>query len=260
MREKRTKRIIRTSLFTVLTGFLLGTGIYFFMSVYPSAMFFMIYIVALAGILSLHLYTEMQLRKLNEELEVYSEENAGLNNRIEELKQWFEEKNDISDKEDNHEDIMAGITKAFSHLPEFKDKHKFCDGVLSAMAEHFEIVTGLFFIYDKQTRSFSVEGNYGIMKDEDVEPFSPGEGLHGTAVEEGEIITLEDVPEEYFSGYSGLGEAKPAYIYILPVGLKEDPLGVIEIASFKKLELKYYWDGINEKLTEQTLAEITKES
>jgi hypothetical protein len=44
------------------------------------------------------------------------------------------------------------------------------------------------------------------------------------------------------------------------VGLKEDPLGVIEIASFKKLELKHYWDGINEKLTEQTLAEITKES
>ncbi|NPA36447.1 MAG: GAF domain-containing protein [Chlorobi bacterium] len=259
MKNMKVTNIVKAIVFSITTVVLLSLGIYFFMSVYPSAVFFMVYIVALSGILLLHLYTEMQIRKLNETLEKYYEENTGLRNKIEELKKNIEEKNRKSTEEKQETDIPAELARSFAGLPSFDDKKNFCNNVLNSIATQFEIVTGLFFVYDKQSENFSVEGNYGIMKDEEVEPFSPGEGLHGTAVDEGEVITLEDVPEEYFSGYSGLGEAKPAFIYILPVGQKDDPVGVIEVASFRKLEFKRYWNDINKMITERILTEVSKD-
>lgn len=64
-----------------------------------------------------------------------------------------------------------------------------------------------------------------------------GEGLVGQAWQEGEFIYLTDVPTDYVHITSGLGEANPGSILIMPLKVNEKTFGVLEIASFKPYEI-----------------------
>ncbi len=59
-----------------------------------------------------------------------------------------------------------------------------------------------------------------------------GEGLVGQSWQEGDIIFLTDVPNNYIKITSGLGDANPTCILIVPLKLNEQIFGVLEIASF----------------------------
>jgi len=58
-----------------------------------------------------------------------------------------------------------------------------------------------------------------------------GEGLAGQAFQEGETIFLTEVPQNYFSITSGLGDSFPKSVLIVPLKLNETIMGVLEIAS-----------------------------
>ncbi|MFJ7160175.1 HAMP domain-containing protein [Streptomyces sp. NPDC101118] len=63
--------------------------------------------------------------------------------------------------------------------------------------------------------------------------FRPGEGLIGTVAEEKRTILVENTPPGYLKISSGLGEAPPAHVIVLPVLFEGKILGVIELASFQ---------------------------
>jgi methyl-accepting chemotaxis protein len=63
-----------------------------------------------------------------------------------------------------------------------------------------------------------------------------GEGLVGTCAVEKQTIYIEQTPEHYIEITSGLGDAPPRSILIVPIKLEEAVLGVIEIASFSFFE------------------------
>ena len=70
----------------------------------------------------------------------------------------------------------------------------------------------------------------------------PGEGLVGQCYLERHQIYLTKVPQDYISITSGLGQANPGCVLIVPLNLKESTIGVLEIASFKpfkKYELEF---------------------
>ncbi|MEU9719090.1 HAMP domain-containing protein [Streptomyces sp. NPDC047976] len=62
--------------------------------------------------------------------------------------------------------------------------------------------------------------------------FRPGEGLIGTVAEEKRTVLVENTPPGYLKISSGLGEARPAHVIVLPVLFEGKVLGVIELASF----------------------------
>lgn len=60
-----------------------------------------------------------------------------------------------------------------------------------------------------------------------------GEGLIGQAVLEKAPIILSKVPSDYITVKSGLGEATPLNLYVLPILFEDEVKGVFEIASFQ---------------------------
>ncbi|MEU5598786.1 HAMP domain-containing protein [Streptomyces sp. NPDC020298] len=75
-------------------------------------------------------------------------------------------------------------------------------------------------------------GSYGYSMGSMPTSFRPGEGLIGTAAQERRTIIVENAPSGYLKISSGLGEAPPAQVVVLPVLFENTVLGVIELASF----------------------------
>lgn len=63
-----------------------------------------------------------------------------------------------------------------------------------------------------------------------------GEGITGSAWQDGDTVYLTEIPEDYVQITSGVGEALPRCIIIVPLKVNEEIHGVIEIASFRPLE------------------------
>ena len=62
-----------------------------------------------------------------------------------------------------------------------------------------------------------------------------GEGLAGQVAKQQECIIIDTVPDGYIEIISGLGKAAPTNLIILPVTHDNEVVGVVEIASFKKI-------------------------
>ncbi|GHH37670.1 histidine kinase [Streptomyces candidus] len=77
-----------------------------------------------------------------------------------------------------------------------------------------------------------MRGSYGYTAGAMPTVFRPGETLIGTAAEEKRTIQVK-VPPGYLRISSGLGEAPPAHVIVLPVLFEGQVLGVIELASFQ---------------------------
>ncbi|GGO00567.1 ATP-binding protein [Saccharibacillus kuerlensis] len=64
-----------------------------------------------------------------------------------------------------------------------------------------------------------------------VDTFKIGQGLVGRAALSGESVLLEDLPEHYLRITSGLGEAAPRSLFIVPVQFEQRVEAVVEFAS-----------------------------
>jgi len=63
-----------------------------------------------------------------------------------------------------------------------------------------------------------------------------GEGLAGQSWQEGDIVYLTEVPQNYIKITSGLGDANPTSVLIVPLKVNDQIFGVVEIASFNQFQ------------------------
>ena len=108
--------------------------------------------------------------------------------------------------------------------------------ILSELAPMVSSHQGLFYIMDnsKNEPLLKMLAAYAFKERKNVSTvFRIGEGLVGQCAYEKERILLTKVPLDYISISSGLGEAPPLNIVVLPIIFEGQVKAVIEIASFE---------------------------
>ena len=63
-----------------------------------------------------------------------------------------------------------------------------------------------------------------------------GEGLTGQVWQEGEMIYMNDVPNNFVNITSGLGQSNPTSILIMPLKMNDEIHGMLELGSFRDLK------------------------
>ncbi|UGY93962.1 HAMP domain-containing protein [Streptomyces gobiensis] len=76
-------------------------------------------------------------------------------------------------------------------------------------------------------------GSYGYSHGSMPTTFAPGDSLIGTAAVEKRTILMENAPAGYLKITSGLGQAPPTHVIVLPVVFEGVVLGVLELAAFQ---------------------------
>jgi len=117
--------------------------------------------------------------------------------------------------------------------------------IISQLVNYTRAAQGAVFIYDEDLDSENLKlvAGYAYDRKRYIEDkVSLGSGLVGACAKEKHSIILKQVPEEYYKIGTAMGESSPQSIYLYPLLIEDNLLGVIELASFDVLgekEIKY---------------------
>jgi CheY-like chemotaxis protein/signal transduction histidine kinase/HAMP domain-containing protein len=118
-----------------------------------------------------------------------------------------------------------------------RDLQQVCKMTLSELAPLVGAQHGVFYLNEPQQDEALLKllASYAFRERKHLaSQFKPGEGLIGQCILEKERILLTHVPADYVQIGSGLGEATPANLVVLPVIFEGVVKAVIELASFQQ--------------------------
>lgn len=117
------------------------------------------------------------------------------------------------------------------------DLMKLTDEIISNLVKYLKANQGALYIVDDAAEgeepTMSMKACYAWDKKKFLNhQIYKGEGLAGQAWQEGDIVYLTEVPQNYIKITSGLGDANPTSVLIVPLKVNDQIFGVVEIASF----------------------------
>jgi PAS domain S-box-containing protein len=127
------------------------------------------------------------------------------------------------------------------------DVQKLTDEIVGNLVKYLKANQGALYIIDdtneNEEQTMSMVSCYAWDKKKFVnQKVHVGEGLAGQAWQEGDTIYITDVPQNYIKITSGLGDANPNAILIMPLKVNDQIFGVVELAtfgSFKDFEIDF---------------------
>ena len=117
------------------------------------------------------------------------------------------------------------------------DLVRLADEIISSLVKYLKANQGSIYIVDdtdaESEMTMSMKACYAWDKKKFLNhKIHRGEGLAGQAWQEGDTVYLTEVPDNYIRIVSGLGDANPTSILIVPLKVNDDIFGVVEIAGF----------------------------
>jgi predicted RNase H-related nuclease YkuK (DUF458 family) len=143
-----------------------------------------------------------------------------------------------NDEEQKRKWTNEGLAKFVSILRlDNQDLKDLGDKIISNLVKYLNANQGGIFLYNEAKDTLDLLACYAYERKRYIENSVPvGDGLLGQAFLEKDIIYLKEVPDGYVSITSGLGEATPSHLLIIPLKIKDTAYGVIEIASFEDFQ------------------------
>lgn len=111
----------------------------------------------------------------------------------------------------------------------------FSEILLNNFAKTFDIVQGIVFILDKEKNIFRTSNTYAFYQTETDKSFEIGEGIAGQVAKNKTFLYIDNVPENYITVLSGLGEGNPKFLGFLPIVFEGNTIAIIEFATFNAL-------------------------
>jgi hypothetical protein len=134
-----------------------------------------------------------------------------------------------------------GIAKISQLLQNNKNMDQVYDKIISELVVYLKANQGGIYVVEESDRiqdsNIKLTACYAYDRKKYIEQsYKPGQGLIGQAFLEKEPIYLTQVPADYIRITSGLGEATPRSVLIMPLKVNDKVEGMIEMASFTKFE------------------------
>jgi putative methionine-R-sulfoxide reductase with GAF domain len=178
---------------------------------------------------------EVRVQKLYDDIQ-------GRNQEIEEkqkaLLQTLKENKETAAKEERRNWVSKGLSQ-FSDLLRGEIDQRFYSNVATQLVNFMEInQVGIYVVEEEEdTPIIELKSCYAFDREKFLEKrIEIDQGLVGQCYLEQEEIFLKEVPESYIHIKSGLGDAPPRCVLIVPMVHEYKVEGIIELASFKVLE------------------------
>jgi PAS domain S-box-containing protein len=166
----------------------------------------------------------------------------------------------IAQEEKERNWVTEGLAKFVEILRSNNDKSKeLADQIINNLVKYMDANQGaLYVLNDENNEDIFLEqaACYAYNRKKHHEHrINPGEGLVGQVLFEKQTTYLTNVPPDYVRITSGLGEALPRNLLIVPLKIDDNILGVVEIASFQ--DVRPYQIGFVERLGESIASAIS---
>lgn len=210
-------------------------------------------------------FLEKQKQILQEKIE---QSNQELKDATEKLTKQQEEiiiqKRELRLREKDQQELLW-FNQGISTFSDIVSKHKhdikgLCQNVINNIIEYVEAQQGgIFLIQDDDEDDPYLELiAYHAYSDEKInKQFKPGEGYVGTCFIENKFLEIDNLSNDYAVFQSGLGKETLKHLILFPLKVSDTCIGVIELASFKKL--KGFRISFVEKLIETLASTINTE-
>ncbi|RBW70928.1 response regulator [Bacillus taeanensis] len=160
---------------------------------------------------------------------------------------------DLKEKAEEQSWLKSKVARIATMYPEAENLQNLAQMLMTKVTPMVEASFGAFYLketrqgepYLKKIASYAFnQQNVGF------DGFSFGEGLIGQCATENRTILLTDLPDHYVRIGSGLGEAYPTSVIILPIEFEGEVLAVMELASFK------LFNSLQQKLLQEVISNI----
>lgn len=167
------------------------------------------------------------------------------NKHLKEKVQTLEEKENEALRISSYRDrVMQQISQK-----KIRDKHN----LLHLFAEMFQAGIVILYKETEQKEEFNVEATYAIPEDFKLDSFKLGEGLNGQAAKDGVPMVVKNIPNEYITISSGLGNTKQGFLYLLPIIKENRCIYLIEMLAFVNDDISKIWIDLSNKLVEKKI-------
>ena len=134
--------------------------------------------------------------------------------------------------------LKSGQTQLNEQISGEQDVITLAKNIITFLTTYLEMPVGVFYALENADKEASLKllASYAYTQRKGTaNEFKMGEGLVGQAALEKERIIVTDIPGDYINIQSGLGEAVPQQLIVIPFLYENAVKGIIEIASFQEI-------------------------
>ena len=170
----------------------------------------------------------------------------------------------VSEENEKRNWINEGLAKFVDLTRDTSDIQRFYNVILSNIVRYIGANQGYLYLLNNDSENIEdqymeIKGIYAYGKEkfinEENNKVKYQEGLIGQVWFDMESLFYTEIPQDYITITSGMGYANPSCIFISPLIVNEEIVGVLEIASFEVLE-KHKIEFVN-KIAESIASTIT---
>jgi methyl-accepting chemotaxis protein len=141
--------------------------------------------------------------------------------------------------------LKTGQTQLNKQMSGEQDMVHLAGNIITFLTTYLEAQVGVFYLLEEREKGKGAKQKGDILKllasyaytqrKGMANEFQIGEGLVGQAALENQRIIVTEIPEDYMSIQSGIGEAVPHQLIVMPFLYENTVKGIIEIGSFHEI-------------------------